>query len=119
MVPFHAPLEEMYLLSLHNVSRASWQPELWYRAPSFTSLGPDVLEPRSEFDPPWQVNEPSGDTTPPTDFGTGRQVPLVLGQMFWNHDPSSTYHDKSIHLLAVLPLRLTLVQVARFRTLIQ
>jgi len=28
---FHIPFEDMVLVKLHNVSHASWQPELWYK----------------------------------------------------------------------------------------
>ncbi|KAF9785349.1 hypothetical protein BJ322DRAFT_826202 [Thelephora terrestris] len=28
------PFEHMYLVRLHNVSQASWQPELWYKTPA-------------------------------------------------------------------------------------
>ena len=41
----------MYLVRLHNVSRGSWQPELWYKDPDSASLEPDVLGSRSEPDP--------------------------------------------------------------------
>lgn len=29
--PFGVPFENVYLVRLHNVSSASWQPELWYK----------------------------------------------------------------------------------------
>lgn len=35
--PFHVPFEDLYLVRLHNVSPASWQPELWHKNPQAAS----------------------------------------------------------------------------------